>query len=299
MQGRTRPLTFWLLICATGWSGCDDARLAGHFQDDAVDSVPEARAPSAFDGKRTGSIAGRVTWDGAVPVVGLYRAPVSPLSEQAGWPKQLWPNPFAPRVDPCTRGIAGAVVFLRGVDPGPARPWNHSPVTIVMHGCQYHVLQDQREGQIGFVRRGDAVTLVSEDDRFHAVQARGAAFFTLAFPDNGQERARVFDRAGVVELSSNAGQFWMRAHLFVADHPYFACTDAEGRFSLDQVPPGHYELACWMPNWHEASHELDAETALVTRLKYRPTVVKLQDVTVEPGARRAARFSFAPTDFDP
>jgi hypothetical protein len=89
----------------------------------------------------------------------------------------------------------------------------------------------------------------------------------------------------------------MRAHLFVADHPYLTRTDAEGRFSLEQVPPGAYELACWLPDWHEAAHELDAETAEVTRLTFRPSVVKLRDVEVERGGRRAAGFAFGAGDF--
>jgi hypothetical protein len=159
------------------------------------------------------------------------------------------------------------------------------------------VVQGDYNGLTGFVRRGDSVTLVAEDDRFQAVQARGAAFFTLTLPQRDRPNRRVLSETGAVELSSNAGQFWMRAHLFVAEHPYLTRTDALGRFSLTEVPPGRYELACWLPDWHEASHVRDGETTLVARVTFRPSVVKLRDVTVERGGHSVGRFVFGGEDF--
>jgi hypothetical protein len=37
----------------------------------------------------------------------------------------------------------------------------------------------------------------------------------------------------------------MRAYIIVSEHPYATVTDAEGRFLLDQVPPGQYTLRLW------------------------------------------------------
>ena len=37
----------------------------------------------------------------------------------------------------------------------------------------------------------------------------------------------------------------MSAHIFVTEHPYYALTDAEGKFLLDHVPPGKYTLRVW------------------------------------------------------
>jgi hypothetical protein len=186
---------------------------------------------------------------------------------------------------------------LRGVDPKRARPWDHAPVRVTVRSCQYHILQGDSDSNTGIVRRGDRVTIVSEDDRFQAVQARGAAFFTLTLPDRDVAHERSLTQSGVVELGSNAGQFWMRAHLFVSDHPYLTRTDSEGRFSLAQVPSGTYELACWLPDWREAARELDAETAQITRLTFRPALVKLQDVTVKSGGRPTVDFTVSADDF--
>jgi hypothetical protein len=296
MQGRAGVVFVLALLAGADSAGCDETRTPTYFDDDQAPAAPVALA-AAFDPISAGNIAGRVTWEGAMPQVPPFRAPISPLSEQPAGPKLLWPNPHAPVIDATSRGVAGAVVFLRGVDLQRARPWDHEPVRVSVRRCQYHVLQGDRDGNSGFVRRGDKITIVSEDDRFQAVQARGAAFFTLTLPDRDRPHERVLTQNGVVELGSNAGQFWMRGHLFVADHPYLTHTDSTGRFSLERVPPGNYELACWLPNWNEAAHELDAETTLVTRVTFRASVVKLRDVTVKARGQQTAQFAFEVDDF--
>jgi hypothetical protein len=72
----------------------------------------------------------------------------------------------------------------------------------------------------------------------------------------------------------------MRAFLFVDDHPYYARTDREGRFELTQVPPGCYEVACWLPNWREARHERDPETGMISRWYFEPPLESGKTVVV-------------------
>ena len=231
-----------------------------------------------FDAATAGTIQGQVTWVGAIPQVSPYHAPVSPGGEHAGQSRRDWPNPHAPKVDLHTKAVADVVVFLRGVDPRRGKPWDHAPIRVELRDYAIHVCQGDRDGTSGFVRRGDAITMVSHQDVFHSLQVRGAAFFTRAFPDADQPCEQRLNRPGVVELMSGCGYFWMRGQLFVADHPYYTHTDAEGRFTLRQVPPGQYELVGWLPDWHEAGHELDAETALICRLSFRPPVEAVQSV---------------------
>jgi hypothetical protein len=154
------------------------------------------------------------------------------------------------------------------------------------------LLVDQHETghRVGFVRRGTAVTFKSAGPVFCSVQARGEAYFSLAFPIDARPVSRILDRPGEVELASGAGHFWMRAHLFVSEHPYFTRTDAQGRFTLERVTPGELEVVCWHPDWHEAEHERDADTGLICRMTYKPPVTLRNAVYLTPGATQEVCF---------
>jgi hypothetical protein len=42
---------------------------------------------------------------------------------------------------------------------------------------------------------------------------------------------------------------WMRAIVFVFDHPYFAVTSTTGTFELKNLPPGTYTIEAWHENY--------------------------------------------------
>jgi hypothetical protein len=50
----------------------------------------------------------------------------------------------------------------------------------------------------------------------------------------------------VVELKCGVHP-WMHAYVVVQDHPYFAVTDQDGKFAIDGLAPGKYELEAWHP----------------------------------------------------
>jgi hypothetical protein len=83
----------------------------------------------------------------------------------------------------------------------------------------------------------------------------------------------------------------MRGYLFVDDHPYYTRSDIAGGFRLEQVPPGEYELVCWLPNWHEAAHERDGDTCLISRLTFRPPVEVVQPLVLGRAERKTVGFT--------
>ncbi|HEY2910397.1 MAG TPA: carboxypeptidase-like regulatory domain-containing protein [Gemmataceae bacterium] len=253
---------------------------------------PAEREPDAsgFDPAKCGTVVGRVVWSGPMPVTPpfIYGVPNADHS----FTMQTIPNPNRPAIDETSRAVAGAVVYLRGVSPAAAKPWNLPPVRIEMKNRGIAVIQGEREGRVGFVRRGDGATMVSVEEAYHVLRARGAANFSLAFPDENQPLTRVFNKPGRVELSSGAGYYWASADLFVVEHPYYAITDRDGRFLFDQVPAGPVEVAAWLPGWEAAQRDREPETGLISRQWYSAPLERVSSVEVKTGRVAEANFTF-------
>jgi len=270
-----RKLAFFLPLLA----GCSGSATA---LPDAVEThLP--RLACRFDPATAGRIEGQVRWDGERPQVDpLVYHPIRIGLTPKFARQREFANPHAPAIAP-DGGVARAVVYLRGVDPERARPWPHPAVQVRLRGQQIQVNSP-------VARRGDSIEVMSEDPRFHFVYADGAACFGLPLPQPGSALSRRLNRPGHVELSSGASCFWMRGHIFVDDHPYYCWTDEEGRFSLEQVPPGTYQVIAWLPNWREKERHFNPETAEVTRLYYQPAVQVKQPVSL--GADEVLRVDF-------
>ncbi len=223
-----------------------------------------------FDAANAKTISGRVTWNGPAPQAPPFEIMPNPLSGVVLQKRQQRPNPNIPTIEPLSHGIAGAIVFLRDVDAARAKPWDLPEVVVEQRDCQLRIVQGTTASQIGFVRQGAEIEMVSRDPWLHALHGGGSSFFTLMFLDPEQSLRRPLAAPGLVELSSNAGYFWMRGYLFVDDHPYYSRTDREGRFTLTGVPAGAYRLVAWLPNWRVARQERDPESGLVSRVFFAP-----------------------------
>jgi hypothetical protein len=286
-QIRNGCLTACCLLLAFA-AGCADAR-----PEAAADASAVAETGTHFDPTTAGTLRGRVTWDGPIPNVPPFEVPPDPLAGPVRWNRRTVANPNAPLIDPRTRGVRCAVVFLRGVDPGRAKPWDLPPVTVEQRDCRIRIVQGEAVSPIGFARRAEVVTMVSRDACFHALHAGGAALFSLMFPDPDQPLARRLNEKGLVEWTSGAGYYWMRAYLFVDDHPYYTRTDAAGQFVLEGVPPGHYEVVCWLPNWEKAGHERDPESGLITRYFFAAPLERVQSLNLGAGQTREVSFTLS------
>jgi len=231
---------------------------------------------SAHDPSRCGSVHGRVVWVGERPNVPAIEVPPTPVLPPG---VREVPNPNAPRIS-ASGGVADAVVSLHGIDLSRSKPWTLPPVTVELKDFRFLVRQGTTARAIGIVRRDAAVEFVAREPAMHSARGRGAAFFTqmLAAPD--QPVSRSLPDAGMVELSSGSGYFWMRDYLAVSDHPYVAVTDADGRFRFDAVPEGEYELVCWKPSWQIARQERDPELIVPVRMEFAPPVEQRQRIRV-------------------
>jgi len=95
------------------------------------------------------------------------------------------------------------------------------------------------------VQVGTVVDFPNNDRTYHNVFSLSKAKrFDLGRYARGHSKSVRFDRPGVVRVFCDIHSH-MSAWVLVFAHRFFAATDAAGRWRIEDVPPGHYELVVW------------------------------------------------------
>lgn len=111
--------------------------------------------------------------------------------------------------------------------------------------------------------------------------------FNLALPIQGQVIKRKVMKPGVIRVQCDA-HVHMSAWIVAVPHPYFAVTDENGGFKIDNVPPGKHRIVAWHEPWQIKGKDRAG------RPLYDPLgVVKLaQEVTVPGKGEVKVSFEF-------
>ena len=131
-----------------------------------------------------------------------------------------------------------AVVWLDAPDAPAAAP-TAAPVLDQRNLSFYpHVLA---------VRVGATVSFPNNDRVFHNVFSfRDGKRFDLGMYPIGASRRVTFDRPGLSRLFCNIHPN-MAAYVMAVDTPYFGVADAQGTFTIREVPPATYTYHAWRP----------------------------------------------------
>ena len=184
--------------------------------------------------------------------------------------------------------VKNAVVYLDAITEGKKFPVTPK-VLLNQKKCEYdpHVL---------IVPQGTQMDIVNGDPILHNVHAYCGmqSTFNIAQPIKGQcttiKRTQL-SKPGPVTLTCDAGHPWMSGFVFVAPHPYYAITDKNGNFRLENVPPGKYTLRMWHEGVAVVDKEIEQEKVkkYIFEVPYEIT----KEVTVGGGSTVAVDFEFA------
>lgn len=117
------------------------------------------------------------------------------------------------------------------------------------------------------IQVGTRVEFPNEDKAFHNIFSYSPAKrFDLGRyrPDERPIPSEVFDKPGLVTLRCEIHEH-MRAIILVLDTPHFVLTDADGKFKLTGLPPGHYKLKAWLNSKTTLEKDIDLSPGSVMR----------------------------------
>jgi plastocyanin len=153
--------------------------------------------------------------------------------------------------------VAGQVVILKDGEPKSDR----SNVAVYLKGVPgsdpdkggTHVIHQKNRSfvpKVSIVTVGTTVKFPNDDLIFHNVFSLSRpARFDLGLYRAGASRSAEMRRPGEVDVYCNIHSE-MHAKIKVLDTVHYSVTGKNGRFQIDNVPPGTYELVAWQP-WGE------------------------------------------------
>jgi len=212
------------------------------------DGGGERKAVTPLDRSTTGTVAGTVTFQGPPPAMAVL-----PLGGE--------PVCAAQHAGPVLTGdalvrdgrVENAFVYIKDGLGDRVFATPTEPVTIDQRGCVY-------QPHVAGAQTHQAIAFVNSDALLHNVHGTPTRSLPWNFGMGVQGSRRILrvDQAEVmIEMRCDVHP-WMRAYVGVLDHPYFAVTGADGRFTLPNVPPGEYVVA----SWHERFGTREARVTL-------------------------------------
>jgi plastocyanin len=112
-----------------------------------------------------------------------------------------------------------------------------------------HAVMDQRNEtfvpHVLAIMTGTTVDFPNSDKFYHNVFSLSKpARFDLGRYPAGRFRSIRFDKPGIVRVFCDIHSH-MNAYILVFSHPFFTLTNQEGRYRIDNIPPGSYNVVAW------------------------------------------------------
>ena len=162
------------------------------------------------------------------------------------------------------REIRNVVVWLENPPAGAPSPPPAAPVPMDQKDCAF-------VPRVVLVPAAGTVEFLNSDRLLHNLHSvsKDNASFNRTQP-KGRTIPITFAKPEFVRVDCDLHS-WMRGWVVVASHPFYALTDAQGRFKLDNVPPGQYTLRIWHERLGETSRPvtLAAEGAAPVTIELR------------------------------
>lgn len=181
-----------------------------------------------------GDLVGTVKYDGKAPKKKTLRMDSDPVCSSSHQ-DDVFNQSFI--IDE-NGNFANVIVFIKSASNDKSS--SSEPVVLDQKGCMYspHVVG---------VQVGQNVKILNNDPTMHNIHGLPKANpeFNFAMPKTVKEKSITFNKAEGPFVIKCDVHPWMKSYVQVFDHPYFAVTGTDGKFTINNIPSGEYEVVAW------------------------------------------------------
>jgi plastocyanin len=137
------------------------------------------------------------------------------------------------------KGIKDVLVSIKNINKGKSLDALGSNFVLDQIICVYRP-------HVSIVPVGKPLKILNSDGILHNIHTYGKKNppKNIAQPKFKKEITETFAQPEIVPVKCDV-HGWMSAYIVAVDHPYHAVTDANGKFTIADVPPGTYTIEFW------------------------------------------------------
>lgn len=244
----------------------------------------QSQSPPAADAQSKSTLIGRFLYDGEPPEPAQLTIPLRRRVRQEGLEFDTEELPGRRRLQERgmpdeslivgeDRGITNVVIWIRSRHiPTPPRNELFPPATVRAENTRFkpRVLAFWNASPLEWVNESGS-----------AINFNCGAIGTNRVIADGQRIEIDVKQSLDIPQSLNSNiQPWFQSYLLPLAHPYFAVTNGDGRFEMNQLPPGEWDFVVW----HERTGWLATDKYPVGRFRFevKPGENDLGDLNVPP-----------------
>jgi plastocyanin len=242
----------WITVCgvalAASLAACGGASKQETSSTSATPGSPGAAGPGQkVDMATAGDVTGVVSLDGTAPKNEPIKMNADPVCMRENKDPQ-----FQETYEAKDGKLANVFVYVKDGLGNYIFDTPTEPAKIDQKNCRYHP-------HVFGIRVGQPLEIINSDPTLHNIHAlpKSNTEFNNGQPIQGMKMTHTFDKKEVMVPFKCDVHGWMNAYVGVMDNPYYAVTDADGKFELKSLPPGTYTIEAW----HE---KLGTQTQSVT-----------------------------------
>ena len=187
-----------------------------------------------------GTLSGKVNFKGKPPKAKTLKMDADPICGSSH-KEPVYRQSFILNTDGFLKNV---LIYLKDIKYDGKIP--ETRAILDQNGCMYvpHV-QGILAGQELLIKNSDATL-----HNIHGLPTLNSEF-NFAMPKVVKEKAILIEKPEHPIYIKCDVHPWMKSYVSVFDHPYFAVTDDTGYYSIENIPPGTYEVIAWQEKFRD------------------------------------------------